>query len=545
MLNLLRQIPIKHRLIGLVTLFSIGLVLVMSLALSEYKSSLLNEKYAQTKHVVETATGVLTHFYSLEQSGELTKSQAQKYAMETIKGIRYAGSEYFWINDYNAVIVMHAVKPELDGKDLANLEDPNGKKLFSEFVKVVKAQDAGFVDYLWPKPGNDLPVEKISYVKGFEPWGWILGSGIYLDDVDAQFQAGVITLGSSSLIVILLALLLSVLILRSIILPISQIQTALENISHGSGDLTARLPVSGNDQLTTIATSYNTFVERLTDTLNKAVSLNKQVETKSKELKEVAFKTKAITQQREGMFTQMTDAIREVDGFKNEVISNTQSTLESAQGTVEKTRTGQSSIQQTVKSLDKLSNELEAGLNTVVQLAEQSQTIGKVLDVISEIAEQTNLLALNAAIEAARAGEQGRGFAVVADEVRGLASRTQASTDEIQAMINKLQEGAKQAELRITESHQQSQKTNEEINLTAKYLEEIASSAEGINHASHAVINSVTSQSELVQTLSELNEKVAELSAQASLQVQQNNQTSETLAQTSEETQRVMSTFKL
>lgn len=101
MINTLRKIPIKHRLISLVTFFSIGLILVISLSLSENKTSLLNEKYAQTKHVVETATGVLTHFQSLEQSGELSRDQAQKYAMDTIKGIRYAGAEYFWINDYN------------------------------------------------------------------------------------------------------------------------------------------------------------------------------------------------------------------------------------------------------------------------------------------------------------------------------------------------------------------------------------------------------------------------------------------------------------
>ncbi|AEF53984.1 methyl-accepting chemotaxis protein [Marinomonas posidonica] len=545
MINTLRNIPIKHRLISLLVFFSIGLILVISLSLSENKTTLLNEKYAQTKHVVETATGVLTHFQALEESGELSRDEAQRYAMETIKGIRYAGTEYFWINDYNAVIVMHSVKPSLDGKDLANLEDPNGKKLFSEFVKVVKAQQAGFVDYLWPKPGSEQPVEKISYVQGFAPWGWIVGSGIYLDDVNQQFKQEIIKLGGIGTAIILLALLISTIILKSIITPIRQIQTALTNISQGSGDLTARLPESGNDLLTKIAVSYNTFVQRLSDTLNKAVSLNQEVESKSQELKTASAKTREISQEREGKFTEMTQAITEVDSFKTEVIESTQTTLDSAKVTVEKTRTGQHSIQQTVDSLDKLSSELESGLNTVIQLAEQSQTIGSVLDVISEIAEQTNLLALNAAIEAARAGEQGRGFAVVADEVRGLASRTQASTDEIQAMINKLQSGAKEAESKITESHQQSQKTTQEMSVTAQYLEDIASSAEGINHASNSVLQSVTLQSDVVQRLNELNEKVVELSAQASLQVQQNNQTSESLAQTSEQTQQVMSAFKL
>ncbi|MEO9275746.1 methyl-accepting chemotaxis protein [Marinomonas sp. 5E14-1] len=545
MINTLRKFSINLRLISLVFFFSLGLLLVIYLSLTTNKQSLLNEKYSQTKHVVETATGVFEYFYTLQQTGELSKEQAQRFAMETIKDTRYSEVEYFWINDYSATMVMHGANASLNGKNLSGLKDPNGKKLFSEFVRVVKAQNAGFVDYLWPKPGSEEPVEKISYVQGFEPWGWIIGSGIYLDNVDAQFNKEVIKLSIIGGVIILAALFISFLIMRSILLPIGQIRLAMENISHGDGDLTARLPEAGNDQLTKIAAHYNTFVNRLSGTLTKAVTLNQEVENKSQGLKTVASKTKAITQEREGMFAQMTDTIKEVDSFKDEVIETTQSTITSAQDTANRTQTGQESIKQTVESLDKLSNELELGLKTVVQLAEQSQTIGSVLDVISAISEQTNLLALNAAIEAARAGEQGRGFAVVADEVRGLASRTQASTDEIQAMINTLQDGAKEAESRITESHQQSQKTTEEMSRTSQYLQEIANSVNDINTASNTVIQSVSMQSDAVQRLNDLNTKVAELSAQASMQVQKNNQTSEALAETSKETRKVMSTFKL
>ncbi|WP_191599942.1 methyl-accepting chemotaxis protein [Marinomonas algicola] len=545
MTNALRKVSINYRLLSLVVFFSFGLFVTGYFSLSISKQAILDAKYAQTKHVVETAMGVIEHFHELEESGALNKEQAQYYAMNTIKGTRYSGSEYFWINDYNATMIMHSVNPALDGKYLRDLEDAKGRKFFEEMVRIVKKSNAGFVEYLWPKANSKEPIEKISYVKGFKEWDWILGSGIYLDDVDEQFMSKAIEMTAINSIFVLAGLLISYIIVGSILRPLGEVQTALQNIADGDGDLSRRLPVSGNDKITKIAISYNTFIDRLSNTLSEAILLNKEVEVQSQNLKVVSHSTQQITQERESMFLEMEKTIEEVDGFKGQVTESTRSTLSSAQVTVDKTNTGQESIKQTVQSLDHLSHELESGLKTVVQLAEQSQTIGSVLDVISAIAEQTNLLALNAAIEAARAGEQGRGFAVVADEVRGLASRTQASTDEIQAMISKLQNGAKQAEERITESHKQSQKTTEEIALTTQYLQEIAASVEDITQASSTVLENVNRQSDAVQRLNNLNQKVAELSGKVSAQITQNSDTSDALAETSKQTQKVMSTFKL
>ena len=145
----------------------------------------MEEKRTATRHLVESAHGILVHHASLVEQGKLTREQAQAAALSAIKSLRYEKSEYFWVNDMYPRMVMHPIKPELDGKELTNNKDPSGKFLFVEFVRVVQKSQAGFVDYLWPKPGQSEPVQKISYVKGFEPWGWVIGSGIYVDDVQS------------------------------------------------------------------------------------------------------------------------------------------------------------------------------------------------------------------------------------------------------------------------------------------------------------------------------------------------------------------------
>src|ERR1700690_1155068 len=178
---------LRSRLLSIVAVALGAMVLVVALALVHERASLIQDREVKTRHLVESAFGVLVHFRLLQQGGELTEDEAKRAAIETIRNMRYGGSEYFWINDLQPRVVMHPMMPELDGKDLSDVRDPNGKRLFVAFVETVKKSGAGFVDYLWPKPGHTQPIPKISYVKGFAPWGWVIGSGIYLDDVNRIF----------------------------------------------------------------------------------------------------------------------------------------------------------------------------------------------------------------------------------------------------------------------------------------------------------------------------------------------------------------------
>lgn len=178
---------LRPRLFIVVAVAFVAMILIAALALVNERSSLMEDREVKTRHLVESAYGVLVHFRALQLGGELTEDQAKRATIETIRGMRYGGSEYFWINDLQPRMVMHPMMPELDGKNLSSFKDPNGKRLFVAFVDTVKKNGAGFVDYLWPKPGFTQPVPKISYVKGFTPWGWVIGSGIYIDDVNRIF----------------------------------------------------------------------------------------------------------------------------------------------------------------------------------------------------------------------------------------------------------------------------------------------------------------------------------------------------------------------
>lgn len=153
----------------------------------EIHDHVYEEKQTKTRHLVETVYGVLEYFNAQEKTGGLNRKEAQTAALGLIRQLRYENMEYFWINDMQPTMIMHPYKPQLDGKDLSNVKDPAGKRLFVEFVDKVRQEGAGYVNYMWPKPGRNDPVSKTSYVKGFHPWGWIIGSGIYLDDLEATF----------------------------------------------------------------------------------------------------------------------------------------------------------------------------------------------------------------------------------------------------------------------------------------------------------------------------------------------------------------------
>ncbi len=191
----------------------------------------------KVQHQVETAYVVLEHFAAEVKQGRLTLDEAQAQAKEMIKKMRYGDNDYFWINDMQPVMVMHPVEPQLDGKDLSAVADPNGKKLFMAFVEVCQKNGGGFVDYFWPMAGHDQPVAKISYVKLFPQWNWIIGNGLYLADVEAGLW---LILKNILILMAALALITALLffgLARSLITPLRILQEALKALAQGDTDI--------------------------------------------------------------------------------------------------------------------------------------------------------------------------------------------------------------------------------------------------------------------------------------------------------------------
>jgi len=241
----------------------LGMVVVAAVATSGLKTIMLEDRKTKTRHLVEVAYSLLERYGDQVRSGALTREEAQREAIAAIKRLRYDEDDYFWINDMHSRMVMHPYKPELEGQDLSRFEDPSGKRLIVAFVETVRERGEGFVDYLWPKPGMERPVPKISFVKGYQPWGWIVGSGIYLDDVETTFWHTLFKLGFFSGLVLLGGTFLVIYLVGTITAPLKNLTEAAHRITRG--ELNVELDTDRSDEIGILAQAFDSMVKRLTE----------------------------------------------------------------------------------------------------------------------------------------------------------------------------------------------------------------------------------------------------------------------------------------
>ena len=436
--NFIEKLKIKYKLWLIVGISLLCLVLTEFVFLIYLRRDLIEEKKTRTRSVVETAYEMIQHYYNESKNGKITEQEAQQRAKELVKALRYEGTEYFWINDMNRFMVAHPYF-ELEGKDQTGLTDVNGKRIVVAFVELIKNQKSGFVDYVWKKPGSEKATPKLAYVKSFEPWGWIVGSGIYIDDVQKNFIDKAFKLGILLFIITFVIVFISWIISRSITQPLSIVKERLQNMA--SGDLRI-----GEDELHNVFKQTSSETGQLLGTLNnmrKSLdSLIGQVQLSGIQVTSSATEIAASARQLEATVTEQAASIREVNATNIEITSTSENLMQTM-GEVSKTVFDTASMAETGREkLNRMQSSMREFIDATSYISsklgvinEKANKISGIVTTINKISDQTNLLSLNAAIEAEKAGEYGK----VAREITRLSDQTAIATKDIEYMVKEMQ----------------------------------------------------------------------------------------------------------
>ena len=481
-------------------IMSMSVFFLATVALLFFRESLLQNHREQTQALTDTAYALTKHYADLAGTGQLPEADAKAAALAALRGLRYGEDGYFWVNDFGPRVVMHPFKPALEGQDVSGIKDASGKALFVAFVKVARQAGQGFVDYQWPRGDGQQPAPKVSFVKAFAPWGWIIGTGTYVDDVDRVFfrwaaiALAVLLLGTA------LQFLLAAFIGRSVTHPVRDLMRAMDRV-RTDGELSLRCKLVRSDELGAMSRSFNFMMEGLQASVQESNAVAQRLAAASDQLTDVAAEAKTLLDEKSLRTTQVATAINEMSATVRDVAESASSTAEAARNADQQARAGLGVVRTSVEGIGKLAAEVRQAAGVIETLQGHVMSIGKVMDVIEGIAEQTNLLALNAAIEAARAGSSGRGFAVVADEVRNLAQRTQASTAEIQQMIDSLKAGAKNAVSVMTDSQDLARDSVAQAQAAGSSFENIAHVIDRINDMSAQIATASEQQSTVAEEI--------------------------------------------
>jgi methyl-accepting chemotaxis protein len=528
-------LTIRARTLLIVAAAVVGMLTIATLGLKALYGNMLNDRRDKIEQLVVSAYGVATHYESLARAGTLAEPEARQAALSAIGAMRYDKGGYFWVNDMTPVVLMHP-DPALVGRNAADIKDTAGRALFLDFVDIVRRQGAGFVSYLWPRPGESRSVRKLSYVKGFQPWGWVIGSGLYIDDIDTVFAREARLIGGIAALVIGVVTLLSLLVARGVIRPLDAVTAAMHRLA--GGDLAVEVPGTGRrDEVGLMARAVTVFKTTAEERTRLAEHHAREAAERLRRQERLDRLTREFSDSVSELFVTVSGAVKNVaaatDSLNNGVsqtykdslsvasaAENTSSNVQSVAVAADQLAATVSEISRQVASATSIATTAvgQAGETTqrILRLDRTVGGIGEVLKLISGIASQTNLLALNATIEAARAGEAGKGFAVVAGEVKNLANQTGNATEDIAQRITQVQQETAAAVAAIADISQTIGHINEIAASIASAMSQqgaatsdIAVNAASAANGTHDVSNRITGVSRVADEAARIVERVS------------------------------------
>lgn len=517
----MNKLPMKVKFF-LIAIIPMLLVLIVSLSITvslqknaleqevnNYQDVLLSERKKQLKDNVLVGKAVVEDI--ITKHGVTEKSKT--LALEALVNARFgeAGSGYFFVFDGSGTYVVHAEKRSMIGKSGMGLTDPNGVKIVVGLQNAAR-NGGGFVPYVYEKPGSSSPQPKISYSSPINGSKWFIGTGVYIDDIntsvanyreDAQqrlrHQIKLVLLWSIGLLIMTIVVMNYV--AYKVTAPLRSMLSTFEDIANGEGDLTHRVNAEGKDEIAKLGQAFDLFVSKLHGIMSEVSATTGQVSQAATTINQQTEHLKSQLEEHNQETEQVVTAVTEMSSTAHEVAQNANQVSNATSDANKDAKEAQDKVTISTESINSLEMNVEKTSHHMGSLHDQSQKINGVLQVIGEIAEQTNLLALNAAIEAARAGEQGRGFAVVADEVRNLASRTQGSTHEIKVMLDELHQFVQQAVSSMNESQATCGLVVSSSSDISSGLNAVSNAVESINDMTAHIATAATEQSSVTEEI--------------------------------------------
>jgi methyl-accepting chemotaxis protein len=498
---------LKGRLTLSVLVALIGLITLGTFEIIHLRGQLLADRKATLQAAVDIAVTTVKEFQAKESRGELSRDEAQKQAKDVLRSMRYQGTEYFYTYDSKGMGVMHPVRPEYVGKHHWDRQDKSGAYTIRNMIGVA-LDKSGFVETQTPRPGSDVQVPKLHFLLHFEPWDWVIGTGLYIDDLDTLFYAQVrnaaIVIGLILLIVGAVAWSMARSILAQIGGEPALALTAMGQVA--AGDLTVSLGEVRRDsllgELGNLVQSLRTMMGEIAQGAGQVANSARQIADTSAEVAQAAESETEATQAMAAAMEELTVSITHVS-------ENADETERYASSAADLANQGERSVETVANNISTMAGTVSDAAEKVRMLATNTQEVARIASVIKDIAGQTNLLALNAAIEAARAGEQGRGFAVVADEVRVLAERTEKATVEISGVVERIQNETVNTAKVMDAALPEAEKARSTASQTTELLHRIAEGSRSAQGLVRDVAASTREQSEASTALAQQVERIA------------------------------------